>query len=161
MVALNEYDLRVYEDSTTNRMHESLKLFKEICNSQWFNDTPIILFLNKKDQFEVKIKQVDLSCCFPEYRGGKDYNQAITFIKERFLSLNENPNKPIYTHVTCATDRNCILFVFDSGMNGSSLNITHNSSSERYPSSQFAATCVNSTVQITSLLIGDCSSPVF
>jgi len=35
-VALSEYDLKLYEDDTTNRMHESLKLFKEICNSKWF-----------------------------------------------------------------------------------------------------------------------------
>lgn len=37
-VALSEYDLKLQEDDKTNRMHESLKLFKEICNSKWFTD---------------------------------------------------------------------------------------------------------------------------
>src|SRR5690348_4280015 len=59
-VALSEYDLKLYEDDTTNRMHESLKLFKEICNSKWFVDTAVILFLNKKDLFAEKIKKTDL-----------------------------------------------------------------------------------------------------
>jgi hypothetical protein len=50
-VALSEYDLKLYEDDTTNRMHESIKLFKEICNTKWFVNTSMILFLNKKDLF--------------------------------------------------------------------------------------------------------------
>lgn len=68
-VALSEYDLKLYEDDTTNRMQESLKLFKEICNNKWFTKTSMILFLNKKDLFEEKINRVDLAMCFPEYSG--------------------------------------------------------------------------------------------
>lgn len=56
-----------------NRMHESLKLFDSICNNKWFNDTSIILFLNKKDIFENKITKSPLSICFPEYRGTYPY----------------------------------------------------------------------------------------
>jgi len=50
-------------------MHESLTLFKEVCNCQWFTSTHIILFLNKRDIFEEKIKTKDLKVCFPEYEG--------------------------------------------------------------------------------------------
>jgi len=53
-----------------NRMQESLKLFDSICNNKWFTDTSIILFLNKKDLFEEKIKKSPLTICFQEY-GGK------------------------------------------------------------------------------------------
>lgn len=52
-----------------NRMHESLKLFDSICNNKWFTDTSVILFLNKKDIFEEKIKKSPLTICFPEYTG--------------------------------------------------------------------------------------------
>lgn len=52
-----------------NRMQESLKLFDSICNNKWFTDTSIILFLNKKDLFEEKIKKSPLTFCFPEYTG--------------------------------------------------------------------------------------------
>lgn len=49
-------------------MHESLTLFGEIINNRWFQNTSIILFLNKKDLFQNKIKKVDLRVCFPEYK---------------------------------------------------------------------------------------------
>lgn len=52
-------------------MHESLKLFDSICNNKWFTDTSIILFLNKKDIFEEKIKKSPLTICFPEYTGNE------------------------------------------------------------------------------------------
>jgi hypothetical protein len=68
-VGISEYDQVLAEDHETNRMHESLKVFEEISNNKWFQSTPIILFLNKKDLFEEKIAKVDLKVCFPEYTG--------------------------------------------------------------------------------------------
>jgi len=111
-VALSEYNLTLYEDGKTNRMHESVRLFKEICNSKWFVDTAMILFLNKKDLFAEKIAKVDLNCCFEEYTGGCDYDKAIKFIQEKFLAQNENSRKLIYPNVTCATDTKNIQVVF-------------------------------------------------
>jgi hypothetical protein len=61
------------EDPTQNRMHESLLLFKNICNLNWFQNTPIIIFLNKRDIFVEKIRHVDLKVCFPEYEGMCNY----------------------------------------------------------------------------------------
>lgn len=113
-VALSEYDQKLYEDDETNRMHESLKLFKEICNSRWFIDTSMILFLNKRDLFEKKIKEIDLNVTFKEYTGGNNYDKALDFIKDKFLQQNDNPRKHIYTHVTCATDTDNIQVVFNA-----------------------------------------------
>jgi len=53
-VSLSEYDLALYEDSQTNRMLESLQLFKDICAFPYFANTPFIVFLNKYDLFEKK-----------------------------------------------------------------------------------------------------------
>jgi len=113
-VALSEYDLQLYEDETVNRMHESLRLFREICNSEWFCDTAQILFLNKRDIFEQKIQSTDLSACFPEYKGGKVYKTAVQYIQDQFLHQNENAKKPIYPHITCATDTENIIVVFNA-----------------------------------------------
>jgi len=111
-VALSGYDLKLYEDETTNRMHEALKLFKDICNTKWFASTAIILFLNKKDIFEKKITKVPLTVCFPDYAGPNTYEAASQFIEDQFLAVNENPKKLIYTHKTCATDTDNITVVF-------------------------------------------------
>lgn len=113
-VAISEYDLKLYEDNETNRMHESLQLFKELCNTKWFHNTSFILFLNKKDIFEEKIKRVPLSVCFPEYNGPQNYGACSDFIKDRFLELNENKQKTIYAHLTCATDTDNIIVVFNA-----------------------------------------------
>jgi len=113
-VALSEYDLKLYEDDETNRMHESIKLFKEIANSRWFIEKSMILFLNKKDLFEDKISRVDLKIAFDDYDGGCDYGNAVQFIKDKFLQQNENPKKHIYIHVTCATDTGNIQVVFNA-----------------------------------------------
>jgi len=112
-VALSEYDLVLREDETQNRMQEALQLFDSICNSRWFTDTSIILFLNKTDLFREKIARVPLGNCFPEYNGGSDFDKGTEFITQRFLELNRSPEKKtIYPHLTCATDTENIRFVW-------------------------------------------------
>jgi len=113
-VAMSEYDLNLYEDDRTNRMHESLKLFKEISNTKWFANTSIILFLNKKDIFMEKIKTINLTCAFPDYKGGLDYDNAAAYIKTTFLAQCENTKKQFYVHETCATDTDNISVVFNA-----------------------------------------------
>ena len=116
-------------------MTESMILFDSICNNRWFEHTSIILFLNKKDIFEIKIQYSPLTLCFPEYTGmhsyevnsliiiffksgPNTYEDARSYIKSKFLSLScpKDPNreqKEIYVHYTCATDTNNIRLVFD------------------------------------------------
>lgn len=114
-VALSAYDLMLAEDEEMNRMHESMKLFDSICNNKWFVETSIILFLNKKDLFEGKIKTSPLTVCFPEYKGHNCFEEAAPYIQMQFEDLNKRKDtKEIYTHFTCATDTNNIQFVFDA-----------------------------------------------
>jgi len=113
-VALSEYDLKLYEDEETNRMHESLKLFDDICNSKWFVSIPIILFLNKMDLFQEKIKKVNITEAFPDYDGAQEFDEASEFIQNQFVALNENPEKGVYPHITCATNTDNIKKVFIS-----------------------------------------------
>lgn len=54
---------------TQNRMEEALRLFNSILNNKWFLETSVILFLNKKDLFEEKLRGKPLSHCFPDYTG--------------------------------------------------------------------------------------------
>jgi len=113
--SLSEYDQKCYEDDQTLRMKESLVLFDEITNSQFFSDTPTILFLNKVDLFREKIKHTDIKMCFEDFPGpSKDYESAANFIRDKFLSLNREDHKEIYTHITCATDTQNIQNVFDN-----------------------------------------------
>ena len=51
----------LYEDERTNRMDEALVLFEQICNHNSFKKTSMILFLNKRDLFEAKLKKKDMT----------------------------------------------------------------------------------------------------
>jgi len=115
VTAISEYDQTCFEDETTNRMTESLTLFDEISNSHWFEKTSMILFLNKRDLFAIKIPRVPLTVAFPEYKGkAGDHAEAIAFITSQFESKSKNKQKTIYTHVTCATDTSNVHAVFNA-----------------------------------------------
>lgn len=110
-VALSEYDQSLLEDSSQNRMAESLVLFESVVNSRWFQRTSIILFLNKIDVFTAKIPRVPLSRYFPEYTGGDDVNKAAKYILWRFTLANR-AKLSVYPHLTQATDTSNIRLVF-------------------------------------------------
>lgn len=104
VAAISEYAEVLFEDNTTNRMVESMCLFETICNSRWFFNASIILFLNKKDLFIEKLKSKSIRIAFPHYNGPQTYEDSIAFITKSFEALNTNPEKTIYVHQTCATD---------------------------------------------------------
>lgn len=134
LVAISEYDQLLFEDETVNRMQEALTLFDSICNSRWFVKTSIILFLNKIDRFKEKLPVSPMKNYFPDYEGtrqdhsafaenlyietvktgGQEYGNACDYILNRFVSLNQQDHKQIYTHFTCATDTTQIRFVMNA-----------------------------------------------
>ncbi|ORZ23471.1 G protein alpha subunit [Absidia repens] len=114
MVAISEYDQVLIEDESINRMQEALTLFDSICNSRWFGKTSTILFLNKIDIFKHKLETSPLSDCFPDYQGGTDEESARDYIMRRFTSINNSPDKQVYTHFTCATDTEQVEFVMSA-----------------------------------------------
>jgi hypothetical protein len=97
---------------------ESINLFKEICNNKYFVDSPIILFLNKVDLFEEKIKKSTIKSIkeFSDYKGKKnDFKAGVSYFKNKFLEKNKHPDtKVIYTHLTCATDTQNVKVVFNA-----------------------------------------------
>nr|BAA93638.1 G protein a subunit q class [Octopus vulgaris] len=113
LVALSEYDQVLVESDNENRMEESKALFRTIITYPWFQNSSVILFLNKKDLLEEKIMTSHLADYFPDYDGPKkDAQAAREFILRMFVDLNPDPDKIIYSHFTCATDTENIRFVF-------------------------------------------------
>jgi len=137
VASLSCYDELMFEDDSVNCMVDSLSLFNEICNLQWFVTTPIILFLNKKDLFEKKIQIIPLNVCFTEYdKQPPKENESTSnneqdnllrdelknqymidsrnYIKDRFIQNNKDTkSRQIYVHITCATDKNNVQNVFN------------------------------------------------
>jgi len=113
-VALSEYDQFLREDETVNRMRESLTLWDEISNHQIFKKTTMILFLNKLDLFQKKIKHSPISTCFKDYKGKNDFDTTSKYIRDRFVDLRRENRKYLRVHFTCSTDTKSIETVFDS-----------------------------------------------
>lgn len=78
------YDKVLFEDKSINRMHEDLDLFKETLKTPAFKDTPIFLFFNKKDLFDISIQSSNIDLCFPEYTGPQEADAAQQYIAEQF-----------------------------------------------------------------------------
>jgi len=117
LAALNEYDLILYESQNNcqNRMEESQALFETIITCQWFENSSVILFLNKIDLLEEKVMYSNLIDYFPEYDGpANDPISAREFILKMYEDLNPDPEKSLFSHFTCATDTENICFVFES-----------------------------------------------
>ena len=72
----------------------------------------MILFLNKKDVLEEKLPYSPVKEYFPEYDGPEnDYDATIQFFTQKFEDMNEEDNRSVFTHATCATDTENIKIV--------------------------------------------------
>lgn len=60
-------------------MEESKALFRTIITYPWFQNSSVILFLNKKDLLEEKIMYSHLVDYFPEYDGEKKKRRQCCF----------------------------------------------------------------------------------
>ncbi|KAI8607061.1 guanine nucleotide binding protein, alpha subunit, partial [Chytriomyces sp. MP71] len=69
IAALSSFDQKLMEDESVNRMAEAIALFSAICNHPLFKSIGMIVFLNKIDLFQQKIKTVQISEYFPDYAG--------------------------------------------------------------------------------------------
>lgn len=87
IVNLAGYNQVLFEDATKNRMIEELELFEQITHNKIFANTPLFLFLNKKDLFESMVTEVDMKRTFADYDGGKNLSPALNYIQDRFRKL--------------------------------------------------------------------------
>ncbi|ELR61749.1 Guanine nucleotide-binding protein subunit alpha-11, partial [Bos mutus] len=114
LVALSEYDQVLVESDNENRMEESKALFRTIVTYPWFQNSSVILFLNKKDLLEDKILHSHLVDYFPEFDGHVPQGAAYGARRPggaRNVGCGLG-DKIIYSHFTCATDTENIRFVF-------------------------------------------------
>ncbi|CAG06597.1 unnamed protein product, partial [Tetraodon nigroviridis] len=114
LVSSSEYDQVLMEDRQTNRLRESLDIFETIVNNRVFVNVSIILFLNKTDLLEEKVKSVPLKDYFPEYTGPEHSLADIqAFMVECFRARRRDATqKPLYHHFTTAINTENIRLVF-------------------------------------------------
>jgi len=118
IVAVSEFDQKLREDESTNRLREAFILFKEVSEYDAFKQIPIILFLNKKDLFEEKIQRVNFSSYFPEYKEANDFDTILKWVEMSFRNVGQaRGDAKIWTHATCATNTENVETVFGAVQN--------------------------------------------
>jgi len=100
-------------------MDESLEVWEECLNQEYFSNKTVILCLNKTDLFEDKIERVDLAETFPKFKAGGDdkFEKAKKFIKDIYMkraSKTTHQQDKIKYHYTCAIDTNLIGNIFET-----------------------------------------------
>uniref|UniRef100_A0AAY5LAD1 GNAS complex locus n=1 Tax=Esox lucius TaxID=8010 RepID=A0AAY5LAD1_ESOLU len=131
VAASSSYNMVIREDNSTNRLRESLDLFKSIWNNRFLRTISVILFLNKQDMLADKILagKSKLEDYFPEYARytlpaeavpdpGEDpkVTRAKFFIRDEFLRISTasgDGKHYCYPHFTCAVDTENIRRVFN------------------------------------------------
>ena len=68
-------------------MEESKALFRTIITYPWFQNSSVILFLNKKDLLEEKIMYSHLVDYFPEYDGESQQQPTLQLAESALLKL--------------------------------------------------------------------------
>ncbi|KAJ3389513.1 guanine nucleotide-binding protein subunit alpha [Lobulomyces angularis] len=102
IVAISSYDQKMEEDKHCNRMVDAINLFGSIAESPLLEKVPIMLFLNKMDIFEEKIKLISVKKYFKEYEGGNDLKSCKNFFKNLLLKKTKRLMK--YVFFTTNTD---------------------------------------------------------
>ncbi|KAK8956483.1 Guanine nucleotide-binding protein alpha-1 subunit [Platanthera guangdongensis] len=98
--AISEYDQKLFEDETKNRMMETKELFDWVLKQACFEKTSFMLFLNKFDIFEKKVQKIPLNVCewFKDYQpmasGKQEVEHAYEFVKKKFEELYFQSTKP-------------------------------------------------------------------
>jgi len=128
-VAISEFDQTLVEDKTTNRIIESLKVFKYILEQKAFRDRDIIIFFNKCDLLEEKIKEgIKVTDYFATPFRGDPLNlkDVQNFFRDLFYSTaqcrldtpddlgNFRDDLGLYHHFTVAIDTENIKKVFEA-----------------------------------------------
>ena len=115
LASASEFDQVMMEDRKTNRLVESCCIFETIVNNKAFKGVSIILFLNKMDLLEDKVRTVCIKDYFPQF---EDDPTNLEHVKQFQLSLFDSCRRErtssLFHHFTTAVDTENIKFVFQA-----------------------------------------------
>ena len=109
VASLGDYDQRLFEDSSQNRLVEALAIWEDAVNNPLLANAAFCLFLNKVDLLEEKYVcnkiPLNASGLFPSAPAGEpDLARALAWCEQLFRARIKDPRRQVFTHVTCATD---------------------------------------------------------
>jgi GTPase SAR1 family protein len=114
LASLSEYDQVLPEDNTANKLAESIQIFHEIAAMESLKSNTIILLMTNPDLFNQKIKTTPLTALFPEFTEGDSSEEAMEFVKGKFLSEVSDQSRMLCFHFLNVQNSESVLQVFQS-----------------------------------------------
>lgn len=112
VVSLSDFDQIMFEDGKTRRTDDSIQLFSQILNNEYFQTIPLFLVLNKYDVFEKKFLAFPdtFKAAYPSYdKSFSDPLQAVEHVKQIYLQhINAGRSDTAWVkveHTTIMNDR--------------------------------------------------------
>ncbi|KDR75295.1 hypothetical protein GALMADRAFT_268845 [Galerina marginata CBS 339.88] len=109
LAPISGFDEVLLEDSSVNKLEDSILLWKHVISNPLLKDTQIVLFLNKIDLFKAKLEAGIQFSEFVVSYGARpnDYESTSSYIRKKFGMLFKQ-NSPVprvyYSHLTSMTD---------------------------------------------------------
>ncbi|KAJ3437396.1 guanine nucleotide-binding protein g(o) subunit alpha [Anaeramoeba flamelloides] len=107
IIAINEFNKKLDEDQTINRMNESITLCKNILNNKYFKKTDCSLVFTKTDLLKRSLQKTEFKRYYSKYDGENNYEQVSEYIQKLFIKTIKKKNKrQVSSHLICATENN-------------------------------------------------------
>ncbi|KAI0649357.1 G-protein alpha subunit [Trametes meyenii] len=109
LAPVSAFDQYLDEDPRTNRIDDSLQLFKQICSNALLKRAHLVLFLNKTDVLKAKLAAgIQVNKYITSYGDrANEYDTVVAYFKAHFTQVhrrnNEN-NRVLFTHLTSAVN---------------------------------------------------------
>jgi len=114
LTSSSEFDQVLLEERSMNRLLESLNIFDVIINNKTFVKVSIILFLNKTDLLEEKIKRSNIQHWFQSFGGNPENLEDVQhFLVSLFHARKRDEKRLLFHHFTTAIDTDNIKKVFE------------------------------------------------
>lgn len=88
LAPLSAFDQRLTEDPRINRLADSLDLFEQIVENPQLRNVTLVLFLNKMDLLEAKLKSgIRVKDHFTSYKGRNEYEDVWRWFRKKFRAI--------------------------------------------------------------------------
>ncbi|RDX50162.1 G-alpha-domain-containing protein [Lentinus brumalis] len=116
---MSGFNQRLQEDSSVNRLFDSMELWETVCKSKLLGNAMFILLLNKADLLYAKLKAgVKFEDYVASYHGRPNKAEYVAdYLREQMILTHRTcspKRRQLHAHVTCAIDTNVMGAVLNS-----------------------------------------------
>ncbi|KAI8913297.1 guanine nucleotide binding protein, alpha subunit [Gorgonomyces haynaldii] len=108
------YSQLMEEDGITNRLHDAINLYKQLLGNPVLKVPAVMVFMNKVDLLNERIKVHPIKQYLPQYSGENDKKSYLNYLNDLFKLEADNFKVTSYIYCTQATDKSAMKKVIAS-----------------------------------------------